>query len=87
MKKVIAINGSPRRNGNTAELFQQALKGAQEAGAETKTLYAYNTTQFSDYAKYESSIFDPQAKAAYREEMFPKQCAAAYELGKSLLGS
>jgi len=23
MKKVIAINGSPRRNGNTAELLQQ----------------------------------------------------------------
>lgn len=55
--------------------------------AETKTLYAYNTTQFTDYDKYESSIFDPQAKAAYREEMFPQQCAAAYELGKSLLGS
>ncbi len=28
MKKVIAINGSPRRNGNTAELLHQALKGA-----------------------------------------------------------
>jgi len=53
--------------------------------AETKTLYAYNTTQFTDYDKYESSIFDPQAKAAYREEMFPKQCVAAYELGKNLL--
>ena len=55
--------------------------------AETKTLSAYNTTQFTDYDKYESSIFDPKAKAAYREEMFPKQCAAAYELGKNLLGS
>ena len=85
MKKVIAINGSPRRNGNTAELLQQALQGAQEAGAETKTLYAYNTIQFTDYDKYESSIFDPQTKAAYREEMFPQQCAAAYELGKKLL--
>jgi len=74
-EKLIAINGSPRRNGNTSKILQ----------AETKTLYAYNTTQFSDYAKYESSIFDPQAKAAYREEMFPKQCAAAYELGKTLL--
>ena len=40
---------------------------------------------YTDYDKYESSIFDPQAKAAYREEMFPQQCAAAYELGKSLL--
>ena len=53
--------------------------------AETKTLYAYNTVQFADYSKYESSIFDPEAKAAYRQEMFPKQCAAAYELGRSLL--
>ncbi len=215
MKKVIAINGSPRRNGNTAELLQQALKGAQEAGAETelvnlyslnfkgciscfyckrkdkehgtcamrddlspvierikeadalimgapvyfmnlssgmmafierllfsnyiysneiptvfpkalpnafiytmnmteehvkqfairekfavhegfagkilqaetRTLYACNTTQFADYSKYESSIFDPEEKAAYRKELFPQQCAAAYELGKSLLNS
>ena len=215
MKKVIAINGSPRRNGNTAELLQQALKGAQEAGAETelvnlyslnfkgciscfyckrkdkehgtcamrddlspvierikeadalimgapvyfmnlssgmmafierllfsnyiysneiptvfpkalpnafiytmnmteehvkqfairekfavhegfagkilqaetRTLYACNTTQFADYSKYESSIFDPEEKAAYRKEVFPQQCAAAYELGKSLLNS
>ena len=215
MKKVIAINGSPRRNGNTAELLQQALKGAQEAGgetelvnlyslnfkgciscfyckrkdkehgicamrddlspvierikeadamimgapvyfmnlssgmmafierllfsnyiysneiptvfpkvlpnafiytmnmteehvkqfairekfavhegfagkilqAETKTLYACNTAQFADYSKYESSIFDPEEKAAYRKEVFPQQCAAAYELGKSLLNS
>ena len=31
MKKVIAINGSPRRNGNTSKILQ----------AETKTLYAY----------------------------------------------
>ena len=33
MKKIIAINGSPRRNGNTAELLQHALRGAEEAGA------------------------------------------------------
>ena len=28
MKKVIAINGSPRRNGNTAELFRASSPGA-----------------------------------------------------------
>lgn len=56
------------------------------AGVEDYLKYlCINTTQFTDYDKYESSIFDPQAKAAYREEMFPQQCAAAYELGKSLL--
>ena len=42
MKKVIAINGSPRRNGNTAELLQQALKGAQESGAETELINLYS---------------------------------------------
>lgn len=44
MKKVILINGSPRKNGNTAQLLQSAAKGAQDAGAEVATinLYALN---------------------------------------------
>ncbi len=36
MKKVIAINGSPRKDGNTASLLQRALDGAASTGAETK---------------------------------------------------
>ena len=213
MKKIIAVNGSPRRNGNTAELLQHALRGAADAGAETelvhlyslnfkgclscfyckrkdvkhgvcavkddlspviervkeadalilgapiyfmnlsagmlafiermffsnyiyseeiptvfpkslphaffyamnmteahveqfkmreklgvyegfaakilrtegKNLYAYNTYQFSDYSKYESSIFNEAEKAAYRKEVFPKQCEEAYSIGKTLV--
>ena len=34
--KVIAINGSPRKNWNTATLLQYALEGAASQGAETK---------------------------------------------------
>ena len=34
--KVIAINGSPRKNWNTATLLQSALDGAASRGAETK---------------------------------------------------
>lgn len=52
---------------------------------ETKTLWAYNTYQFSDYSKYESSIFNEPEKAAYRKEVFPKQCEEAYEIGKALV--
>ena len=213
MKKIIAINGSPRRNGNTAELLTRALKGAEEAGAETELvhlyglnfkgciscfyckrkdkehghcamkddlspilerireadalvvgspvyfmnltsgmiafmerlffsnylysdeiptvfpkplphaliytmnmteehvkqygirerfafhegaaerflqakphiLYACNTYQFNDYAKYESSIFNEPEKAAYRKEFFPQQCEEAYRLGRNLI--
>ncbi len=38
MKKIYAINGSPRKNGNTAQLLQKALDGATQAGAETKLI-------------------------------------------------
>jgi multimeric flavodoxin WrbA len=36
MPKIVAIYGSPRRNGNTATLLKQAVKGARDAGAEVR---------------------------------------------------
>ncbi len=42
MKKVIAINGSPRKNGNTATLLQKALDGATSVGAETELIHLYD---------------------------------------------
>ena len=44
MKKVIIINGSPRKNFNTAKLLKEAQKGAEAAGAQTEyfNLYDYN---------------------------------------------
>jgi multimeric flavodoxin WrbA len=38
MFKVLAIYGSPRRNGNTALLLQKAVQGAKEAGAEVEEI-------------------------------------------------
>lgn len=35
--KVIAINGSPRKNKNTATLLTKALEGASLHGAENRT--------------------------------------------------
>ena len=35
-KTVIVLNASPRRSSNTATLLKEALRGAQEAGAQTK---------------------------------------------------
>jgi multimeric flavodoxin WrbA len=40
--KVIAINGSPRKNRNTAQLLQNALEGAKNAGAETEFIHLYD---------------------------------------------
>lgn len=36
--KVLAINGSPRKNGNTASLVESALKGAASCGALTQRI-------------------------------------------------
>ena len=38
MKKIFAINGSPRKNGSTAKLLKRALEGAESAGAETRLI-------------------------------------------------
>lgn len=44
MKKVIILNGSPRKNFNTAQMLKEAEKGAQSTGAKTEyfDLYDYN---------------------------------------------
>lgn len=42
MKKVIAINGSPRKKGNTVTLLQKAMEGAESAGAETEMIHLYD---------------------------------------------
>jgi len=36
---VIALNGSPRKNWNTATLLKKVLEGAVAAGAETELLH------------------------------------------------
>ncbi|MDR0508592.1 MAG: flavodoxin family protein [Candidatus Methanoplasma sp.] len=40
--KAIAINGSPRKNWNTATLLENALKGAESVGAETEMVHLYD---------------------------------------------
>ena len=40
--KVIAINGSPRKDWNTAQMLEAALEGAREKGAETKMINLFD---------------------------------------------
>jgi len=42
MRKVYAINGSPRKRWNTATLLEQALAGAASQGAETELIHLYD---------------------------------------------
>lgn len=40
--KIIAFNGSPRKEWNTAELLRKALEGAAAKGAETELVHLYD---------------------------------------------
>ena len=40
--RVIAINGSPRKNQNTGTLLAQAVNGAESVGASTETIHLYD---------------------------------------------
>ncbi len=42
MTKALFINGSPRKNGNTAQLLKRAMEGAAEAGSEVELINLYD---------------------------------------------
>lgn len=54
---------------------------AKTIGNPLTTLYSYDTYQFSDYEKYESSMFSEEAKAKQKAEQFPLDCQRALEMG------
>jgi multimeric flavodoxin WrbA len=52
-----------------------------------EVLLCTDTYQFSDYSKYVSTAWDPDAKAKRRKEVFPQDCVRAYELGGKLVAA
>ena len=65
------------------EKYQRSI--TEVLGCRPELQYVYNTWQFSDYSKYESSIFSEAEKRRQREEQFPLDCQAAYGLGAKLV--
>lgn len=64
------------------EKYQRSV--TEVLGCKPELLYVYNTWQFSDYSKYESSIFSEDDKRRQKEEQFPLDCRAAHTLGVKL---
>lgn len=50
-------------------------------GGTVEVYAACDTYQFSDYSKYHASSFDESHKRKVREEQFPKDLQAAFEIG------
>lgn len=47
----------------------------------TKTFISGDTLQVNDYGRFDWTLFDPQAKAARHEDVFPKEKEAVFRLG------
>ncbi|MCL2472359.1 MAG: flavodoxin family protein [Treponema sp.] len=53
-------------------------------GAESEYVMAYQTQQMDDYSKYAATMFDVEMIKKRHIEQFPKDCKAAFEMGKRL---
>ena len=51
----------------------------------SETLYACNTYQFTDYSRYDITLFSEEEKRAYRDAHFADDLAAARALGQRLV--
>ncbi|MDV0447341.1 hypothetical protein MsAg5_12260 [Methanosarcinaceae archaeon Ag5] len=58
--------------------LERTLHGSSEY------LPVFDTYQFNDYSKYAAAMFNETHKAKVKAEQFPKDCAAAFEIGKRL---
>jgi multimeric flavodoxin WrbA len=71
--KVIAINGSPRKNFNTATLLEHAIRGSVSAGASTEAFHLYDmrysgcVSCFSCKQKQGAGL----GKCAFQDELSP----------------
>ena len=51
----------------------------------TRIMVCGNTLQVNDYGKYNWTMFDPEAKKARRETVFPKEMEKAFSLGAEMV--
>ena len=73
MKKVIVINGSPRKNFNTAQMLKEAQKGAESTGANVEyfNLYDYNFKGCVSCLACKRTGSQTNGLCAYKDELTP----------------
>jgi multimeric flavodoxin WrbA len=54
-------------------------------GGSVEVYASFDTYQFDDYSKYHAGFFDEAHKRKVREEQFPKDLEAAFEIGRKLM--
>ncbi|WMJ87188.1 flavodoxin family protein [Anaerocolumna sp. MB42-C2] len=70
------------------QMFLNAIENPlKRSYGKVETLFVTDTYQFDDYSKYETSAFDTKAKKKRREEVFPKDCQKAFDMGLQFVES
>jgi multimeric flavodoxin WrbA len=69
MMKVVGFIGSPRKKGNTTTIVNEVLRGAQEAGAETKVFNINQLGIRGCQACYKCQT--PEGKCVQKDDMAP----------------
>ena len=66
--------------------MQQSFAVLNKLNGEVVDYACCDTLQFSDYTKFQTAMFSEEHKRKMREEQFPKDLVAAYEIGQKLCG-
>ncbi|ATB70048.1 iron-sulfur flavoprotein [Sulfurospirillum diekertiae] len=71
--KIVAINGSPRKNANTATLLKHALKGAEKQGAQTELVHLYDLNYKGCVSCFACKLIGGKSygKCAHKDELKP----------------
>lgn len=87
--KLIAINGGPRKNWNTAAMLDHAIEGARSAGAETELVHLYDLSYKGCRSCFACKAIDtPQSgRCAMKDELTPVLDKIAAEADALLMGS
>ncbi len=86
--KVVAFNGSPRKDWNTATLLQHALRGAASRGAETRLVHLYDYAYTGCVSCFSCKLKDGEShgRCATQDDLRPFLAEAA-ESAAVVIGS
>lgn len=72
MKKIVAINASPRKTWNTGTLVREAAKGAESEGAEVKVIDLYELDKFTGCVScFECKLGENKGKCVQQDGLAP----------------
>lgn len=71
--KVLAFNGSPRKDANTATMLTHALKGAESQGAEIELIHLYDLKYTGCISCFECKLKDEKSygKCTVKDDLYP----------------